>query len=89
MIGATSRHSRRRSSIMLTSSIKRGSLLVRQSIEVARQGSLAEEDEMDAAMASAGLRAAVARRRAVDASDLRTCALVQSKLKTWKTFPFP
>lgn len=25
------------------------------------------------------------RRRAVDASDLRQCALVQTKMKTWKT----
>lgn len=28
--------------------------------------------------------APVARRRAVDASDLRQCALVQTKMKTWK-----
>ena len=27
----------------------------------------------------------VKRRRAVNTSDLRSCALVQSKMKTWKT----
>jgi len=30
---------------------------------------------------------AVSRRRAVDASDLRQCALVQTKMKSWKTPP--
>ena len=30
---------------------------------------------------------AVPRRRAVDTSDLRSCALVQTKMKTWKNYP--
>lgn len=30
---------------------------------------------------------AVSRRRAVDASDLRQCALVHTKMKAWKTSP--
>ena len=29
----------------------------------------------------------VSRRRAVDTSDLRSCALVQSRMKTWKHYP--
>lgn len=29
----------------------------------------------------------VPRRRAVDTSDLRSCALVQTKMKTWKNYP--
>lgn len=36
---------------------------------------------------SAELQTAVARRRAVDSSDLRSCAIVQSNLKTIKVFP--
>ena len=27
------------------------------------------------------------RRRAVDTSDLRSCALVQTRMKTWKNYP--
>lgn len=29
----------------------------------------------------------VTRRRAVNTSDLRSCALVQTKMKTWKHYP--
>ncbi|KAK2164753.1 hypothetical protein LSH36_59g03017 [Paralvinella palmiformis] len=29
----------------------------------------------------------ISRRRAVNASDLRTCALVQTRMKTWKQYP--
>ena len=45
-------------------------------------GQVSERDE-DADSA----RAPVPRRRAVDTSDLRSCALVQTKMKTWKHYP--
>ena len=37
--------------------------------------------------ASSGRSAVVPRRRAVDMSDLRSCALVQTQMKTWKHYP--
>ena len=46
-------------------------------------GSLSEAG--DGSMGSA--RQPVTRRRAVDTSDLRSCALVQTKMKTWKNYP--
>ena len=86
MIAGTGRHFRRRSSIMISAQ-PRGSLLSRPSLEVSREESLVEEDEGgDGGSLATG---ASFRRRAVDASDLRSCAMVQSKLKNWKNFPFP
>jgi len=38
----------------------------------------------DAVVTAAAAAAPIARRRAVDSSDLRQCALVQTKMKTWK-----
>lgn len=63
---------------------------------VLRHESLAEGDEEGEGVGGVGVGVGVGsmegghfRRRAVDASDLRTCAMVQSKLKNWKTYPFP
>ena len=79
MIGATgSRHmsARRRSSAAAGISPSHMLLGSRSS----GLGSLSEAG--DGSTGSA--RQPVARRRAVDTSDLRSCALVQTKMKTWK-----
>ena len=84
MIGATgSRHvtARRRSSLAVASSVA-GSAH-HSLLSASYLGQLSERDEDEAVRRSQ----AVTRRRAVDTSDLRSCALVQTKMKTWKHYP--
>ncbi len=83
MIGATaSRHTaaRRRSSTAMSTPSHGGGLLGSRSSGLASLSEAADGSQ-------ASSRQPVARRRAVDTSDLRSCALVQTKMKTWKNYP--
>ena len=83
MIGATgSRHvSQRRRSSLASAGPTPSSLLAASYL-----GQLSERDE-DLAARGVARPPPVPRRRAVNTSDLRSCALVQTKMKTWKHYP--